>query len=413
MKNTQFLILGAGISGLAFAYEKRDSDYLVLEKESLPGGLCQSFYAPGFVWDVAGHFFHFHSEETKQFVRQMLEGVELCNVTKCAKIFYADQYMSAPFQYNIHQLPAEEFMECLTDLYFASEPVGEVSFKEFVRQKFGRGISDKFLIPYNEKLYACDLDELERDSMGKFLPKLTFDMLMTFYRGQKGTTYNDFFLYPREGTMQLVNSYMNRLDSSRILLNEAVSSIDTANKIVRTTKGEYHYEHLISTLPLNSFMQMSQTGNPGLLHSNKILILNLGFDLPSRDKEVNWIYFPGDEVFYRVGFYNNIAPREKMSLYVEIGCRSDETIDIENMLERTLVDLKRVRIVDEHRLENYHPVIVEPAYVHISKQGKAETDRVIQTMKHHDVHMLGRYARWEYSAIDDSIEQAKELSQQI
>ncbi len=410
MDNIKYLILGAGISGLAFAYEKRDSDWLVLEKESHPGGLCQSFYAPGFVWDVAGHFFHFHSDKTKQFVKEMLEGVELCNVTKCAKIFYADRYMSAPFQYNIHQLPPDEFMQCLTDLYFATEPQGNVSFKEFVRQKFGRGISDKFLIPYNEKLYACDLDELERDSMGKFLPKLSFDMLMTFYRGQKGTTYNDFFLYPREGTMQLINSYMNRLDTSRIHLGEAAVSIDTDNRTVHTEKGDYHYEHLVSTLPLNNFMRMARTGNPDLLHSNKILILNLGFDLPSRDKEVNWIYFPGDEVFYRVGFYNNIAPREKMSLYVEIGCRSDETIDIEKMLERTLVDLKRVRIVDKHRLESYHPVIVEPAYVHISQQGKAETDCVIKEMQSRNVHMVGRYARWEYSAIDDSIEQAQELS---
>lgn len=413
MQNVKYLILGAGISGLAFAYEKRDSDYVVLERESVAGGLCQSFYAPGFVWDVAGHFFHFHSEETKRFVRQMLEGVELCNVDKCAKIFYGDKYMAAPFQYNIHQLPTEEFMECLTDLYFASEPKEDVSFKEFVRQKFGRGISDKFLIPYNEKLYACDLDELERDSMGKFLPKLTFEMLMTFYRGQKGTTYNDYFLYPREGTMQLINCYMKHLESERIHLNEAVTAIDIQNKTVCTSQGEYHYEHLVSTIPLNSFMRLSQTGDPDVLHSNKIVILNLGFDLPSRDKEVNWVYFPGDEVFYRVGFYNNIAPREKMSLYVEIGCRSDEKVDVEQLLQRTLVDLKRVHIVDEHRLESFHPVVVEPAYVHISKRGKAETDRVIQEMKACDVHMVGRYARWEYSAIDDSIEQAKELSIQV
>lgn len=413
MHNVKYLILGGGISGLAFAYQKRHDDYLVIEKESMPGGLCRSFYAPGFVWDVAGHFFHFHSEQTRQFVKQMLEGVELCNVTKCAKVFYGDRYLNAPFQYNIHQLPPDEFLQCLTDLYFANDADNAPSFKSFVRQKFGAGISDKFLIPYNEKLYACDLDELERDSMGKFLPKLTFDMLMTFYHGQKGTTYNDFFLYPKDGTMQLVNSYMKHLATERIHLGESVVEIDTDSKTVTTDRGSYHYDHLISTLPLNRFIDMAHCGDSHLLHSNKIVVLNLGFDLPSRDKEVNWVYFPGDEVFYRVGFYNNIAPREKMSLYVEIGLRSDEPVDIDRLLQRTLVDLRRVHITDQHQLVSHHAIIVEPAYVHITHDSKAETQRVIESMRRQSVYMVGRYARWEYSAIDDSIEQAQELSAQL
>lgn len=34
--------------------------------------------------------------------------------------------------------------------------------------KFGRSIAEKFLIPYNKKLYACDLDKLDKDAMGRF-----------------------------------------------------------------------------------------------------------------------------------------------------------------------------------------------------------------------------------------------------
>ncbi len=36
--------------------------------------------------------------------------------------------------------------------------------------RFGRSIAEKFLIPYNEKLYACDLAALDRDAMGRFFP---------------------------------------------------------------------------------------------------------------------------------------------------------------------------------------------------------------------------------------------------
>ena len=36
--------------------------------------------------------------------------------------------------------------------------------------KFAKSIAEKFLIPYNEKLYACDLDDLDEDAMGRFFP---------------------------------------------------------------------------------------------------------------------------------------------------------------------------------------------------------------------------------------------------
>lgn len=413
MNRIKYLILGGGISGLSFAYEKRDDNYLVLEKENEFGGLCRSFYAPGFVWDVAGHFFHFHSEETKEFVTKMLGDQKLSKVNKCAKIFYDGKYMDAPFQYNIHQLPTKEFIQCLTDLYYAKKTDTAVTFKDFVRESFGKALSDKFLIPYNEKLYACDLDELERDSMGKFLPKLSFDMLMSQYSGERGTTYNDFFLYPYDGCVKLVESFLNHLDSEKMHLNEEVLNIDTDKHIVTTNLREYEYDNLISTLPLSMFANLSHCGDISLLHSNKIVVLNLGFDKPSLDKEVNWAYYPGNEIFYRVGWYNNIAEREKLSLYVEIGCKADEEINIDEILEKTLIDLKQAQVIDNHKLEAYHSICVTPAYVHISKEGKAETERIIGNMKVKNTYMIGRYARWEYSAIDDSIEQAKELALQI
>ena len=41
------------------------NDYLIVEKEDRPGGLCKTFYQDGFVWDYAGHFFHFVTPEIR------------------------------------------------------------------------------------------------------------------------------------------------------------------------------------------------------------------------------------------------------------------------------------------------------------------------------------------------------------
>ena len=413
MRGVEYLIIGAGISGLTFAHEKQDRDYLILEKEAAAGGLCRSFYDRGFVWDVAGHFFHFHSEKTKAFYERLMAGEPLRAVEKRAQVYYGGRYMDAPFQYNIHQLPPEEFLQCLTDLYFADCPGDDLPFDAFVRRKYGNGIAEKFLIPYNEKLYACPMNELERDSMGRFLPKLDFDTLMRFYRGSRAKTYNDAFSYPVNGCETMIRALLNRLDPSRIHLNEPVISIDPDRKTVRTPADEYRYEHLISTMPLNAFVQAAGIGGTERLRCNQVLVLNLGFDRPAVDRKVCWVYFPGDEIFYRVGFYSNIAGTDNLSLYAEIGYPAEAAVDAEAALQRTLHDLRRVGVITDHRLVASMARVVHPGYAHITAQGARFTVEVTETMRAKGVHMLGRYARWEYSAMDDAMEQAFELAETI
>ena len=59
----KYLIIGAGISGLTFA--NYVDDYLIVEKENEVGGYCRTIKKKDYVWDYAGHFFHFKTEEFK------------------------------------------------------------------------------------------------------------------------------------------------------------------------------------------------------------------------------------------------------------------------------------------------------------------------------------------------------------
>ena len=65
MKKVKHLIIGAGISGLTYA-NYADGDYLIVEKENEVGGYCRTIKRNGYVWDYAGHFFHFKTEEFKK-----------------------------------------------------------------------------------------------------------------------------------------------------------------------------------------------------------------------------------------------------------------------------------------------------------------------------------------------------------
>src|SRR5690606_33729226 len=160
MHSTQFLILGGGITNLAFAAALESQDYLVCEALDDVGGYCQTVKQDGFVWDYSGHFFHFRHKDIEQMFVSRLGASKVRHVAKVSKIYTAGNWVDFPFQKNIHQLPQPEFIECLVDL-FEKEDRSADNFKDMLLAKFGRGISERFLIPYNEKLYATDLARLD------------------------------------------------------------------------------------------------------------------------------------------------------------------------------------------------------------------------------------------------------------
>ena len=72
MKEYDFIILGAGITGISFArllqMKQDNTRFLILEKESEVGGYCKTTITDNFVWDYSGHFFHFNNKEIKDYV---------------------------------------------------------------------------------------------------------------------------------------------------------------------------------------------------------------------------------------------------------------------------------------------------------------------------------------------------------
>ena len=407
MKKTDVLIIGGGVTGLSLASYLSKRDYLILEKESELGGYCKTEIRGDYVWDYSGHFFHFKNEEIKNYVLENIE-CDLLQVEKITDIYYNGRIIDFPFQYNINQLDTIEYNECLQDLQNCKE-VDNSTFKSYVRSSLGSGICNKFVIPYNEKLYACNLDELESDSMGRFFPKMiSYDELL---ESLESKSYNDTFIYPTGGSYEYIKSILKRVDTSKIRLNTTISSIDFGKKIVTTDSGEsIQFESLVSTIPFKNLLKLSnQTSDK--LSSNKVAVFNLGFNKGTPIK-THWRYFPGSEVFYRVGFYNNILGQEKLSLYVEIGARADEILDESVLLMQVLADLEDVGIIEDgvHELVDYQFLIMNPAYVHITKDSKKMYTDWCSKHNQIGVYSIGRYGSWTYCSIEDNIIDAKTLA---
>lgn len=419
MQNTKYLIVGAGISGLTFA-NYCDGDYLIVEKENEPGGYCRTIRKGDFVWDYAGHFFHFKTEELKKRFIESLDESQYVFKEKKTYIYYKGKLIDYPFQMNIHQLEKEEFIDCLYDLFNKEEKEDYNSFLEMLYGKFGKSITEKFLKPYNEKLYACDLGKLDKDAMGRFFPYADKEAIIKNMKTSANASYNSYFFYPKSGAEFIIDNLMSKVDSTKLLLNTSVRSIDQENKTALLSNGEeIHYEYLINSTPFNVLLNL--VGNDELadkLTYNKLLVFNLGFNKKSEYNQQHWIYYPNKAInFYRAGFYDNIIGTDKLSMYIEIGYPKDAVIDqaeIDRQLQLTLEGLKKTSVIDDSfKLEEHVALLMDPAYVHINYETNEEVKQTMNDLHSNNIYSIGRYGGWTYCSMEDCMLEAINLAEKI
>ena len=418
MDSVRTLIVGAGMTGLATAAalsEQGDDDYIVLEAESEVGGWCKTVKKDGFVWDYSGHFFHFKHPEIERWLVERMAG-KVRVVQKKTFIAYKGRSIDFPFQKNIHQLPQDEFVDCLHDLYFAgSAGAGQArgaerNFKEMLYGRLGRSICEKFLVPYNEKLYACDLATLDKDAMGRFFPHADVSDIIANMKRPDNASYNATFTYPEGGAIEYVRAVQSAVSPGAIALSEPVIAIDLTRRVARTPRREIRFERLVSSAPYNRLLTICAVDHdPSTWAWNKVLVFNLGFDRKGQ-RDVHWVYYPSREtVFYRVGYYDNIFDADRMSLYVEVGFPKDSPVDIPATRERVMTDLKREGVVTDQRLVAEHSAVMDPAYVHITQRSLVEHKRLAAVLAQSGIFSLGRYGGWTYCAIEDNIVEARAL----
>ncbi|MCI7241056.1 MAG: FAD-dependent oxidoreductase [Bacilli bacterium] len=416
----KYLIIGGGISGLTLANYLKDN-YLIIEKENEVGGYCRTIKKGNYIWDYAGHFFHFKTDEFKEKFLNVIPKEDIIYQDKCTKILYKNDLIDYPFQTNIHQLEKQEFIDCLYDLFNKEEKDKYDNFLDMLYGKFGKGIVEKFLKPYNEKLYAIDLTELDVDAMGRFFPYADKEAIIKNMKSNSNNSYNNSFLYPKNGAGSFIKVLSDNLAKDKILLNTSVKSIDLTNKkVVLSNDKVIEYDYLINTISLPNFIKLTNE-NLNLADSlsyNKVLVFNLGFNKKSNLVNEHWLYIPSKDCnYYRIGFYDNILNQDKLSMYVEIGYGKNDIIDnkeIEKQLCLTLDNLKKQNIIDDtFKLEEYVSIVMDPAYVHINSKTDKEVKEYFKDLENKNVYSIGRYGGWTYCSMEDCMLEAKKLVEKL
>ena len=160
-------ILGGGLAGLVLASRLKDAE--VLEAEGRAGGLCRSLTAEGFTFDPHGsHILFSRRPEAMRFYEELL-GTNVSRRRRNTKIYYKGRYVKYPFENGLSDLPAEDNVACLTGYIeaYVARAAGTASpprnFMEWMYHRFGKGITEAYLLPYNEKIWKTPADRMAID----------------------------------------------------------------------------------------------------------------------------------------------------------------------------------------------------------------------------------------------------------
>lgn len=414
------IVMGAGLTGLsASLHLPPEWEVEVLEREAEVGGVCRTIRVDGFSFDYTGHLLHLRDPHVKDLVARLLPGA-FRECERHAAIWSHGALLPYPFQANLHGLPPEVVAECLlgaVEAHAAARPAQEAtSFADWSERVFGRGIARHFMIPYNAKLYACDLEEVLTDFVSWSVPRPSLEQVVRGALGlrNEGLGYNPTFLYPLAGGIDPLARALG--DVARgVRLRTPVARVDLARRVVVTEAGEERpWDRLVSTLPLKTLVRIadplpSWAKEAALgLRAVAVVGFNFGLDRAGAGSH-DWVYVPEPEYpFYRVGFPSSFSPEScppgASSLYVEVSLREGERPDLDELEESVMLGLRRMGVVRESdRVLARSRVLIDPAYVIPDRHRREWRDRLLDVLLEHDVQSVGRYGAWTYSSMEDAL----------
>ena len=125
----KYLILGAGPAGLAVANRLKQrgiTDFLVLEKEKLAGGLCRSMDVDGSPFDIGGgHFLDVRRPIVNNFLFEFMPENEWNKYSRDSRIYINNNMINHPIEANIWQMKIEDQVEYLKSIAIAGCNMGK------------------------------------------------------------------------------------------------------------------------------------------------------------------------------------------------------------------------------------------------------------------------------------------------
>jgi protoporphyrinogen oxidase len=415
-------ILGGGISGIALAAHLGDN-VEVLEKRARIGGLCGTISEQGFTFDAAGP--HIMFSKNKEVLALMVEalGDNVHQRRRDNKIWFKGRLVKYPFENDLAALPPQDNFECILG-YLQNPHVNDEphNLAEWSYKTFGEGISDKYFIPYNRKIWNYDPHKLGLEFVAR-IPKPPMEDVLKSAIGipTEGYLHQLHFYYPIEGGYeQIVHAFAKRV-SGTIRAPYAVERVSREGDgwCVSSTNHELRYDELVSTLPIHELLRIwpdapaEAREAAAKLRYNSLINVVIGVN---EDRGYPWtaLYVPDPEIaFHRLSFprafSETCVPPGSFSIMAEITTNEGDGVwelSDDEVLARVVRELESMELIDPKTIV-YRKVVRflygYPVYdLDYRKNVTAMREAVAAT----GLRLLGRFAQFDYINSDVCVERA-------
>lgn len=306
----KYLILGAGPAGLAFGCQllkNGEEDFLILEQEQEAGGLCRSVEVDGSPFDIGGgHFLDVRRPKVNEFLFSYMPEEEWNSFSRDSRIEIGDYQIHHPFEANIWELPIEaqaEYLESIAQAGCNSGTPMPERFVDWIKWKLGEKISADYMLPYNRKMFADELNELGTYWLEK-LPDVSFkETLLSCLTRQafgKQPGHAQFY-YPKNYGYGEVWLRMADSIKDHIIYGTKVVSLDFTKREVGAQDGmHYSADQIVTTIPWGCFEEIIGAPEEIVLSIKRLKSSSVEtrYCSDNLDTKAHWIYYPDDELPY-------------------------------------------------------------------------------------------------------------------
>lgn len=421
-RKEELTILGGGFTGLAAAYV---SGAPVYEANNIPGGICASYYVgidgvkiensgecqSGYRFENGGGHWIFGGDPV------ILNFINKCSETKTylrrSSVFFPDDglFVPYPIQNNLRFLEKEEAKAIVEEICSVDPTRIVKDMKAWLERSFGQTLCEKFFYPFHE-LYTAGLFEKIAPQDGYKTPVNIEDVKRGANEKTASVGYNVQFRYPIGGLNSTANTLANEVNIEYL---KKVIRVDPSEKIIEFEDGDIiEYKRILSTIPLNKMIELA-----GLMVREpvdpytSVLVLNIGATKGKRYPNDHWLYIPYSESgFHRVGFYSNVdaafvpgiaVNNNRTSIYVEksfLGGIRPDRHEIESYSKSVVAELKEWGFID--KAEIIDPTWIDVAYTWAWPDSRWRGE-ALKSLEDVDIFQVGRYGRWLFQGIADSI----------